>query len=247
MLTLSLAYAKETNMQDKFGNGLLTKLRCVQWHQGLISKWQMMTKALRARQLGEDLTRCRINNGTSSTRNRNIVTNIELRKHVRKIEAFIDLANERLDGPTLMDLLTHIYGMKIKCEVFHLEFGLYRTDIKDNIKESLSFCKATTLQLEELSVLRSAIASSGSTREKSSKVKILEPKSFMGIKSAKKLRNFLRDMKKYFIAAHVRDEDKVSINNALADFPLGREDAENPSVSSKSKGKDKMKNWGKKS
>ena len=42
-------------------------------------------------------------------------------------------------------------------------------------------------------------------------MKIIEPKEFGGTRSTKKLENFLWDMEKYFIAALVRDDDKVSI------------------------------------
>ncbi|XP_075086298.1 uncharacterized protein LOC142169005 [Nicotiana tabacum] len=43
------------------------------------------------------------------------------------------------------------------------------------------------------------------------KVKIPGPKEFNSARSAKKLENFLWDIEQYFQAAHVRDEDKVTI------------------------------------
>ncbi|KAH0633003.1 hypothetical protein KY284_035789 [Solanum tuberosum] len=114
--------------------------------------------------------------------------------------------------------------------------NLYRADIEEQLTESLNFREATSLKIDgvmkdnealrievdkvlkekeilyvELSILRLAITASRPTRGESSKVKIPEPKAFGGTRSAKKLKNFLWDMERYFIAAHVRDEDRVSI------------------------------------
>ncbi|KAH0776453.1 hypothetical protein KY290_007864 [Solanum tuberosum] len=121
--------------------------------------------------------------------------------------------------------------------------GLYRADIKEQSAENLSFREAGSLQIDgvmkdnddlrteidkvlkekeiiyaELSILRLAVTGSRTNREEFSKVKIPEPKAFGGTRSAKKLENFLWDMEQYFIAAHVRDDDRVSITTMyLAD------------------------------
>ncbi|KAK4713390.1 hypothetical protein R3W88_019297 [Solanum pinnatisectum] len=133
--------------------------------------------------------------------------------------------------------------MDTKFENFRSEMGLYRADIKEQSAENLSFHEAVSLEIDslmkdnldlqteinkvlkekeilyaELSILHLAIFGSRTNREESSKVKIPEPKAFRGTRSAKKLENFLWDMEQYFIAAHVRDEDKVSITTMyLAD------------------------------
>ncbi|XP_057770708.1 uncharacterized protein LOC130990498 [Salvia miltiorrhiza] len=58
--------------------------------------------------------------------------------------------------------------------------------------------------LDEMHVMKQAMRST-------SKVRIPDPKSFEGTRSSKELENFLWDMESYFQAAHVADEEKVSI------------------------------------
>lgn len=59
--------------------------------------------------------------------------NVELHEHVRRIEAFIGLTDERWDDSNLVDLLTQILGIKIEFEKFLSDLDLYRADIDDHI------------------------------------------------------------------------------------------------------------------
>ncbi|KAH0781656.1 hypothetical protein KY290_001254 [Solanum tuberosum] len=76
------------------------------------------------------------------------VKNTEIQEHVRRIEAFVGLTDDRLDDPNLVDLLTQFYGMKIEFENFRSEMGLYRADIKEHSAENLSFREAVSLKID---------------------------------------------------------------------------------------------------
>ena len=151
-----------------------------------------------------------------------MVTNIELREHVRRIEAFVGMTDERWDDPNLVDLLTQIMGIKTEIEAFRNEVGLYRADIDDHMAETVNSREGMMLQVEvltkdnaelrsELAVLRLAIAASGQPRGEHSKVRIPEPKTFGGARSAKELENFLWDMEQYFTTARIAENDKLNI------------------------------------
>ncbi|KAH0764607.1 hypothetical protein KY285_000478 [Solanum tuberosum] len=132
-------------------------------------------------------------------------TNAELRELVRRVEAFIGITDERMEDPTLVDLLTQIIDLRLDAEKTKSEINGYRNDIDECMAEDLNFREAMTLQLEglhkenenlraEIIVLCWAVAALGSTRGESSKVKISEPKAFGGARSAKELENFIWDM-----------------------------------------------------
>ena len=84
----------------------------------------------------------------------------------------------------------------------------------------MNFCMTTTQQLErlqkenenlraEIVVLCPAVARHN--RVESSKVKLLDTKSFSGATSAIQLDNFIWDMEQYFPAARVPNADKLNI------------------------------------
>ncbi|GAV64330.1 hypothetical protein CFOL_v3_07848 [Cephalotus follicularis] len=62
-------------------------------------------------------------------------------------------------------------------------------------------------------VVKRAIRGQGVAAETPSKVKLPEPKSFAGTRSAKDLENVLWDMEPYFKAAHISEGEKVTITS----------------------------------
>ncbi|KAF3653377.1 hypothetical protein FXO38_15664 [Capsicum annuum] len=71
--------------------------------------------------------------------------------------------------------------------------------------------KVTENMQTKILVLRHVVATSGQYHEGRFKVKILEPKSFDGARSAKELENFLRDMEYYFSTTRVVEIYKLNI------------------------------------
>lgn len=67
--------------------------------------------------------------------------------------------------------------------------------------------------VDELSLLKKAICGHTNSETTPSKIKVPDPKAFGGNRSAKELENFLWDMEQYFKAAHVREEEKVTITS----------------------------------
>ncbi|KAH0669921.1 hypothetical protein KY285_024060 [Solanum tuberosum] len=134
-----------------------------------------------------------------------MVTNAELRELLRRVEAFIGITDERMEDPTLVDLLTQIVNLRLDAEKTKSEINGYHSDIDERMAEDLNFREATTLQIEglnkenenlctEVFILCRAVAALCSIRGESSKVKIPEPKAFGGARSAKELENFIWDM-----------------------------------------------------
>ncbi|KAH0679324.1 hypothetical protein KY284_020409 [Solanum tuberosum] len=151
-----------------------------------------------------------------------MVTNTELREMMHRIEAFVGITDERMDDPTLVDLLTQVINLRLDADKFQGEIGVHRNDVDEHMAENLNIREATTLQLEglqkdnenlcaEIIVLCQVVAALGSTRGESSKVKIPEPKAFGGARSAKELTNFIWDMEQYFTVARVPNADKLNI------------------------------------
>ena len=70
--------------------------------------------------------------------------------------------------------------------------------------------RETQSQLEtEIALLKRAMRGLPREGEVATKVKVPEPKSFNGARSAKDLENFLWDMEQYFKAARVLDQEMV--------------------------------------
>ena len=67
--------------------------------------------------------------------------------------------------------------------------------------------------VDELSLLKKAICGHTNSEKAPSKIKVPDPKAFGGNQSAKELENFLWDMEQYFKAAHVPEEEKVTITS----------------------------------
>lgn len=65
----------------------------------------------------------------------------------------------------------------------------------------------------ELSVMKLAVSGRTSSHESSmtTKIKVPEPKAYVGERNSKELENFLWDMKQYFQAAKIPDAERVSI------------------------------------
>ena len=71
--------------------------------------------------------------------------------------------------------------------------------------------RETQSQLEtEITLIKRAMCGLPREGEVATKVKVLEPKSFNGARSAKDLENFLWDMEQYFKAARVPDQEMVT-------------------------------------
>ena len=77
-----------------------------------------------------------------------------------------------------------------------------------------SAARETQSQLEiEISLLKRAMCDLPREGEVATKVKLPKPKPFNGAKSAKDLENFLWDMKQYFKAARVPDQEMIMITS----------------------------------
>ncbi|KAH0693741.1 hypothetical protein KY285_020838 [Solanum tuberosum] len=134
-----------------------------------------------------------------------MVTNAKLRELVRRVEAFVGITDERMDDPTLVDILTQIIGLRLDTDKFQGEINVYRNDIDEHMAENLIFREVTTLQLEGLQKENENLRT---------EIIILcraNLKAFSGARSAKELENFIWDMEQYFTAARVPETDKLNI------------------------------------
>ena len=89
------------------------------------------------------------------------------------------------------------------------------TSVRDMVALSDSI-KAKLEDLDgELVLVKRAIINAGGTSEGGAvqKIKVPEPKSFQGSRSAKELENFLWDMEQYFKAVHIPDEERVPMTS----------------------------------
>ena len=68
---------------------------------------------------------------------------------------------------------------------------------------------------DEITILKRAVAggASSGSNENRSKFKVPEPKAFGGSRNAKELENFLWDMEQYFKAAHISENEMVTITS----------------------------------
>ncbi|GFY85283.1 hypothetical protein Acr_04g0000210 [Actinidia rufa] len=79
------------------------------------------------------------------------------------------------------------------------------TTLSDALRERLNDMKS------QISLVKKAVSGSAHGIHVSYKVKVPEPKSFGGARSAKELENFMWDIEQYFKAAHISDGEKVMI------------------------------------
>ncbi|KAK1379193.1 hypothetical protein POM88_025937 [Heracleum sosnowskyi] len=155
--------------------------------------------------------------------------NVQTQERLSRLEGLVGAVSdsdqvsltEKCSG--LGEDLTHVRGL--------LESHLCQTDddydqvvvkIDRLADEYRSHVERTESQMnklvEDIAILRRAVAgtSLGGT-DGHSKLKIPEPKPFVGSRSAKELENFMWDMEQYFKAAHIKGDEQVTITSRLWD------------------------------
>ncbi|KAG6510926.1 hypothetical protein ZIOFF_028973 [Zingiber officinale] len=96
--------------------------------------------------------------------------------------------------------------------VLNLEGSLLH--IQESLMEEMAQIRKNNEDLRyEIIVLRRAMATSFEAVPQRPLVRVPEPKSFGGTRSAKELENFLWDMEQYFVAAKVPETEKVTISS----------------------------------
>lgn len=110
----------------------------------------------------------------------------------------------------------------VELQTLHTELGKFMTEtnsklaeIANDILSVTELFKAHLKELEdEVALLKRAQQNQILVGEKpTSKIKIPEPKPFGGKRSAKELENFLWDVEQYFRAAHIPEDDRVTITS----------------------------------
>ncbi|KAG6479323.1 hypothetical protein ZIOFF_062786 [Zingiber officinale] len=124
----------------------------------------------------------------------------ELRERLSIVEALLGAVP---DGEDVCDLVAR---------VLNLEGSLLH--IQESLMEEMAQIRKNNEDLRyEIIVLRRAMASSPEAVPQRPLVRVPEPKSFGGMRSAKELENFLWDMEQYFVAAKVPETEKVTISS----------------------------------
>ncbi|XP_070013273.1 uncharacterized protein [Nicotiana sylvestris] len=140
------------------------------------------------------------------------------RRHVakvprlQKLKALVGITDDAVD---LVDFLTQIHGV-------NTELQYVRESVDTQLVKLQAFQETTAEQLEklqkenkdlkiEIQILRRAVANVPQGGEEHTKIKILEPKVFDGVRGSKKLKNFLWDLEHYFATAHILEKDKVTM------------------------------------
>ncbi|KAG6480490.1 hypothetical protein ZIOFF_063990 [Zingiber officinale] len=124
----------------------------------------------------------------------------ELRERLSVVEALLGAVP---DGEDICDLVAR---------VLNLEGSLLH--IQESLMEEMAQIRKNNEDLRyEIIVLRRAMASSPEAVPQRPLVRVPEPKSFGGTRSAKELENFLWDMEQYFVAAKVPETEKVTISS----------------------------------
>ncbi|KAG6506505.1 hypothetical protein ZIOFF_031829 [Zingiber officinale] len=124
----------------------------------------------------------------------------ELRERLSVVEALLGAVP---DGEDVCDLVAR---------VLNLEGSLLH--IQESLMEEMAQIRKNNEDLRyEIIVLRRAMASSSEAVPQRPLVRVPEPKSFGGTRSAKELENFLWDMEQYFVAAKVPETEKVTISS----------------------------------
>lgn len=137
----------------------------------------------------------------------------ELKDRVAALEALLGMTENAGD---VTSIVRRIYGLNTELAQFR-ETMTIRTTGYDNFRQEvltqIEDLKRVNENLNlEVMVLQRALAGVNAGHEaERSKVRIPEPKAFTGSRSAKELENFLYDMKQYFIAAHILENDQLSI------------------------------------
>ena len=79
-----------------------------------------------------------------------MVTDAKLREIVRRVEAFVEITNERMDDTVLVDLLTHIINLRLDADKVWDEVRVYQRDVDEHMAENLKFREAMMVQFEGL-------------------------------------------------------------------------------------------------
>ena len=87
----------------------------------------------------------------------------------------------------------------------------FNNSLKDMLTMTDSFSASMRNLEADVALLKRAVSQGRGNDGHGSKIKVPEPKSFNGTRSAKDLENFLWDMEQYFKAARIQEGDKVSI------------------------------------
>ncbi|KAG6509174.1 hypothetical protein ZIOFF_034565 [Zingiber officinale] len=119
----------------------------------------------------------------------------KLRERLSSVEAVLGAVP---DGEDVCDLVARV--LNLEASLLHIQESLMEemAQIRKNY-EDLRY---------EIIVLRRAMASSSDAVPQRPLVRVPEPKSFGGTRSAKEFENFLWDMEQYFVAAKVPETEK---------------------------------------
>ncbi|KAG6520213.1 hypothetical protein ZIOFF_017251 [Zingiber officinale] len=124
----------------------------------------------------------------------------ELRERLSVVEALLGAVP---DGEDVCDLVARV--LNLEGSLLHIQESL--------MEEIAQIWKNNEDLRYEIIVLRRAMASSSEAVPQRPLVRVPEPKSFGGTRSAKELENFLWDMEQYFVAAKVPETEKVTISS----------------------------------
>ncbi|KAG6478500.1 hypothetical protein ZIOFF_061943 [Zingiber officinale] len=124
----------------------------------------------------------------------------ELRERLSSVEVVLGAVP---DGEDVCDLVARV--LNLEASLLH---------IQESLMEEMAQIRKNNEDLRyEIIILRRAMASSSEVVPQRPLVRVPEPKSFGGTRSAKELENFLWDMEQYFVAAKVPETEKVTISS----------------------------------
>ncbi|KAG6478499.1 hypothetical protein ZIOFF_061942 [Zingiber officinale] len=124
----------------------------------------------------------------------------ELRERLSSVEVVLGAVP---DGEDVCDLVARV--LNLEASLLH---------IQESLMEEMAQIRKNNEDLRyEIIVLRRAMAFSSEVVPQRPLVRVPEPKSFGGTRSAKELENFLWDMEQYFVAAKVPETEKVTISS----------------------------------
>jgi hypothetical protein len=155
----------------------------------------------------------------------------DLRERVAKLEALLGVPAEESSSSTLIEQLAATQKAIANLQVSFDEHAAQTLQrLRDRAEEHADLAahsieglsegmeslrdevKDLAARMEtELAVLKRAVGGLPINGEALSKLKVPEPKPFVGARSAKELENFLWDMEQYFRAARIPDGERVTI------------------------------------
>lgn len=144
-------------------------------------------------------------------------SNDTLRERISRLEEMLGASSVEGAGSlwTLVEKnQTAVAQIQSNLETFVTEAESQFAKVMEDVAALTDVVKTNVADLEgELTILKRAVSGQTVHGDGVSKIKIPEPKSFVGARSAKDLENFLWDMEQYFKAAHVPDAEKVTITS----------------------------------